>query len=114
MLNGDVIRRERFKRGLSQEQLGQMIHVSKVSICGYEKGTKTPTLENLVNLLEVLNLKIEDVFEQKYTMIRDNEVPYGMKISNDEFELIKGLRKYPDVYKYLCNNIDKLDKIELK
>ena len=58
MLNGDVIKRERCKRGLSQEQLGQMIHVSKVSICGYEKGTKTPTLENLLNLLDTLNLKI--------------------------------------------------------
>ena len=44
-----------------------MIHVSKVSICGYEKGTKTPTLENLLNLLAVLDLKVEDIFEEKYT-----------------------------------------------
>ena len=50
MINGNVIKRERCKRGLSQEQLGEMIHVSKVSICGYEKGTKTPTLENLLKL----------------------------------------------------------------
>lgn len=114
MLNGDVIKRERCKRGLSQEQLGQMIHVSKVSICGYEKGTKTPTLENLLNLLDTLNLKIEDVFNQKYTMIKDNEVPYGMKVSNDELDLIKELRKHPEVYKFLCDNINNLDKIELK
>ena len=114
MIRGDVIKKERCKRGLSQEQLGEMIHVSKVSICGYEKGTKTPTLENLLNLLAVLDLKVEDIFEEKYTIIRENEIPYGSKFSEKELELIEALRKQPDLYITLCQNIDKLDQIKLK
>lgn len=114
MIKGEVIKRERFKRGLSQEQLGNLIHVSKVSICGYEKGTKTPTLENLKNLLDVLNLKIEDIFDQEYTVVRDNEIPYGVKFSKEEAELIKALRKNPDLYNTLCQNIDKLDQFKIK
>lgn len=114
MIRGSVIKRERCKRGLSQEQLGEMIHVSKVSICGYEKGTKKPTLENLINLLEVLDLKVEDVFDEKYTMIRENEIPYGSKFSETDQELIEALRKCPDLYISLCQNIDKLDEIKLK
>lgn len=114
MINGEVIKRERCKRGLSQEQLGQMIHVSKVSICGYEKGTKTPTLENLKNLLNVLHLKVEDVFEKKYTMIEEKNISYGSEFSEDELKLIKELRKYPKLYTLLCQNIDNLDQIKLK
>jgi len=114
MINGNVIKRERCKRGLSQEQLGEMIHVSKVSICGYEKGTKTPTLENLLKLLDVLELKVEDVFENKYIMIKENEVEYGSEFSEVELELIRALRKTPDLYVTLCQNIDKLDQIKLK
>lgn len=114
MIRGDIIKKERCKRGLSQEQLGEMIHVSKVSICGYEKGTKTPTLENLLNLLDVLNLKVEDIFEPRYTMIRESEVPYGSKFSEEEQKLIKELRKQPDLYMTLCQNVDKLDQIKLK
>lgn len=114
MINGNVIKRERCKRGLSQEQLGEMIHVSKVSICGYEKGTKTPTLENLLNLLDVLELKVEDVFEEKYTMISESEVKYGSEFSEVELELIRALRKKPELYVTLCQNIDKLDQIKLK
>ena len=114
MIRGDVIKKERCKRGLSQQQLGEMIHVSKVSICGYEKGTKIPTLENLLNLLDVLNLKVEDVFESKYIMIGEREVPYGMKYSQIELELIEKLRKHPDLYTLLCQNVDNLDQIKLK
>jgi len=48
MLIGERIRKARLEKGLSQEELGKIIDVSKVSICGYEKGTRTPTLENLM------------------------------------------------------------------
>jgi len=114
MIRGDVIKRERCKRGLSQGQLGKMINVSKVSICGYEKGTKTPTLENLLNLLDVLNLKVEDIFEEQYVMVKENEVAYGSEFSETELKLIKSLRKQPELYTLLCQSIDKLDQIKIK
>ena len=114
MIRGDVIKKERCKRGLSQEQLGEMINVSKVSICGYEKGTKKPTLDNLSKLLDVLDLKIEDVFEDKYIMVRENEVKYGSEFSEIEVKLIKALRTQPELYTLLCQNVNKLDQIKLK
>jgi transcriptional regulator with XRE-family HTH domain len=45
MIIGERIKKERIKRNLSQQQLGDMLGVSKVSICGYETGTRTPTME---------------------------------------------------------------------
>ena len=46
---GKRLKELRMKRGFSQQELGTAIGVTKVSICGYENGTRLPTLDNLVN-----------------------------------------------------------------
>ena len=51
---GKRIRELRAERGLSQQELGASIGVTKVSICGYENGTRIPNLEKLIKLAEVL------------------------------------------------------------
>ena len=53
MLLGNRIKELRKKLNLTQEELGKLINVTKVSICCYEKGTRTPTLETLKVLAEV-------------------------------------------------------------
>ena len=51
---GKRLKELRMKRGFSQQELGTAIGVTKVSICGYENGTRLPTLDNLVKISEVL------------------------------------------------------------
>jgi len=46
----------RLRAKLTQQQLGDIVHVSKVSISGYERGERSPdteTLRNLANYFEV-------------------------------------------------------------
>ena len=50
MIIGKRLKEARIKKGMSQEELGNILGVSKVSICGYEKGTRTPTMENFLDL----------------------------------------------------------------
>ena len=38
---------------MSQQELGDMIGVTKVSICGYENGTRTPSLETFCILADI-------------------------------------------------------------
>ena len=45
MLIGKRIKELRLERKMSQQELGDMIGVTKVSICGYENGTRTPFLK---------------------------------------------------------------------
>ena len=45
MLIGKRVKEARLKKGLSQQQVADALGVSKVSVCGYEKGTRTPSLE---------------------------------------------------------------------
>ena len=56
MVIGSRIKEERLKRGLSQQQLGDLLDVTKVSVCGYENGTRTPTMETFMKLIEVLDM----------------------------------------------------------
>ena len=49
-MRGDRLKKLRQEKKLTQEQLGKIIHVSKVSISGYESGDRTPDTENLSRL----------------------------------------------------------------
>ena len=42
MLIGKRIKDMRLEKGMSQQELGDMIGVTKVSICGYENGNYPP------------------------------------------------------------------------
>lgn len=114
MINNQRLKQERIRRGLSQEELGKLIHVSKVAICGYEKGTKNPTLENFENLLGILGLQPNDLLTHNINIIKEDTIPYGELITKTEQKLIIELRKQTRLYNTLCQNIDKLDKIEIK
>ena len=58
MILGKRIKEQRKLMGLTQKELGEIINVTKVSICCYEKGTRTPTLETLKVLAETFNVDI--------------------------------------------------------
>mgnify|MGYP002709606753 CR=1 FL=1 len=51
---GKRVKELRMKRGLSQEDLGTAVGVTKVSVCGYENGTRLPSLENLIKISYLL------------------------------------------------------------
>lgn len=102
MLIGERIRKARLEKGLSQEELGKIIDVSKVSICGYEKGTRTPTLENLMQLLEVLDMTPDDVLGYEHKIIAENDENYVMYMAKEDMEIIKEIKKYRELYNSLC------------
>ena len=68
---GKRVKDLRIKKGLSQQELGNTIGVTKVSICGYENGTRLPNLEKLVKLAEVLETTTDYLLGDEYfTMIK--------------------------------------------
>ena len=44
MINGKIIKKLREDQKISQQELGDIIGVSKVSVSGYENGNRTPVL----------------------------------------------------------------------
>lgn len=104
MIIGKRLKEARVEKGLSQEELGNLLGVSKVSICGYEKGTRTPTMENFLDLIEILNL------EPDYVLGRDTEVKskkdkaYKIIMAEEDIQIIKELKNNRELYNKLCSD----------
>lgn len=98
MIIGERLKRERLNKGLSQEELGKLINVSKVAICGYENGTKNPTMQNFIKLIDVLNIDSNYLLGRETTIVSDNEDEYVVKMSNEDIQIISELKKYPVLY----------------
>jgi transcriptional regulator with XRE-family HTH domain len=94
----------RLTRGLTQEQLGKMIHVTKVSICCYESGTRTPTLDTLIDLADSLNTPLSYLLGTDALAISDENKSDTINVAKDEMELIKELRKHMKLYERLLDD----------
>ncbi|MED4461817.1 helix-turn-helix domain-containing protein [Metabacillus fastidiosus] len=82
---GDRIRKLRKEKGLTQEELGKQINVTKVSISGYENGNRTPDTETLQRLADVLETSTEYILGR-------TENPNGL-IEKDERDIAKRIDK---------------------
>ena len=89
MLLGKRIKSLRKEKGLTQEELGKMINVTKVSICCYEKETRFPTLETLLALAEVFNVDVNYFFGSDEYLIAEQGENYGVFAAKEEIEFIK-------------------------
>ena len=86
------------QKGLSQQKLGDMIGVTKVSICGYENGTRIPTIENLVKLADSLETTIDFLLGREVTVMNEENKSYIGSISYEDVCFIMELRHYPNLY----------------
>ena len=101
MIIGQRIKAARKSKNLTQQELGDILGVSKVSICGYENGTRIPTLENFIQLLDVLEVKPDYLLGREVTAICEEEVPYSVSISKEDLNIVNEFKKYSDLYNRL-------------
>lgn len=101
----------RKQAGLTQQQLGDMIGVTKVSVCCYEKGTRTPTLDTLVDLANVLNVEFTYLLGNDSYMVAEDDTKYGMNLAKDEMNLIKVLRTHRELYERLVSDPERFIKL---
>ena len=56
MFIGSRLKELRKDRKMTQTELGDLLNVTKVSVCCYEKGTRTPSLDTLDDLSDIFNV----------------------------------------------------------
>ena len=61
MTIGEKIQYYRKQKGLSQEELGQLLTVSRQTVSQWETGQTSPTVDNLVRLKEVLGISVDEL-----------------------------------------------------
>ena len=116
MFDGRIVKELRIQLGLTQEQLGELIGVSKPAICGYERNLKKPKNDTLINLSKALNTTPNHLLgmEETVTINEDNE-EYKIAIYKNDIEIIKAIKKNYELYEKFCENprriVDKLTRI---
>ena len=108
MILGIRIKEKRKQLGLTQQQLGDLVKVTKVSICCYESGARTPNLDTLIDIADVLGVDVD------YLLGRDNLVVAEGKnyyMSKEEINLIKELRNSPNLYEKVISEPKRITSI---
>lgn len=111
MIIGERIKEARKNKNMSQQALGNLLGISKVSVCGYETGVRIPTLENFEQLLDILDLSPDYLLGRDVACVSEEEEAYSVKLAREDLEIIKEIKSNPELYKLL--RIDPKRTIEL-
>ena len=106
MLNGSRLREIRKAKGLTQEKLGDLIGVGKSAICCYEKETRNPTLEAIIEMIHVFGVSADYLLGADYlikTIDKDNNELY-VAMTKEEITFIEELKKNKMVYDILLQD----------
>ena len=106
MLNGSRLREARKSKGLTQEKLGDLIGVGKSAICCYEKETRNPTLEAVIEMMHVFGVSADYLLGSDYlikTLDKDNNEQY-VAVTKEEIIFIEELKKNKMVYDILLQD----------
>lgn len=101
MFNGTRIKELRKKKGLTQQALAEMVNVTKVSICCYEKGVRTPNLETFMDLVNALDTTPDYLLNRDVLVVAENDEDYKILLPKEDIQIIKELSKNEKLIKYL-------------
>jgi transcriptional regulator with XRE-family HTH domain len=90
----------------TQEQLGKIINVSKVSISGYESGIRTPDLNTIIKLADAFSVSID------YLLGRDTKRENAFQTQTESQNV--SINESPEAYLTLSSGTkEKLSKVEV-
>ena len=101
---GNRIKELRKMHNLTQKSLGELVNVTKVSICCYESGSRLPSLEILEDLAEVFKVSVDYLLGRDAFVISDNENVYSVKMSKEEIIFLKEIRKYEKIHDLIISD----------
>lgn len=104
MIIGKRIKELRIKKGLSQQQLGEIIGVTKVSICGYENGSRIPSLDIFEHMADLFGTTTDYLLGREVMIKNENSREFVGTMSQDDVNLITELRHYNNLYTKLTKD----------
>ncbi len=104
ILFGKRLKKLRTDAQLTQQELGNIINVTKVSICNYESGNRMPSIETLVDICNLFKVDLDYLIGTDLYAVSDNDSNYGLRMAKDEIDVIKELRKHLDLYNSLMDD----------
>lgn len=113
MFLGYRLRELRKEKNMSQEDLGKILGVTKVSISGYEKGTRIPSMETLTNILDIFMVSADYLLGREINAVCE-ENNNMLTISLGDVEIIRELHAHPMLYNEAVSNPKRFFNINYK
>ena len=104
MLIGERLRKRRKELHLTQKDVSKYLVVSKVSVSGYEKGTRTPTLPIFIKLAEILDLSMDYMVGHDYHVLSEENEEYKVKLAREDLEILSQIKENREFYNELCRD----------
>ena len=114
MLIGKRVKELRLERKMSPQELGDMIGVTKVSICGYENGTRTPSLETFCMMADIFETTTDYLLGREVPVVTEDGSEYIGAISKDDIDIINEIRHYPNLYAKLIKDVKRYVSLIVK
>lgn len=86
---GENILRLRKQQGISQEQLGERINVTRQTISNWELGETAPNPEQLKLLSKALNISIDELLDNEIRSVLENKVSNTEKLAGIIIKILK-------------------------
>lgn len=114
MLIGKRIKDMRLEKGMSQQELGDLIGVTKVSICGYENGTRTPSLDTFCILADIFETTTDYLLGREVPVVSDDGNEVIGVVSRDDINIINEIKHYPNLYGKLIKDVKRYVSLIVK
>ena len=103
MILGYRLRELRKENNMSQQDLGKLLGITKVSVSGYENGTRVPSLDILNGILDIFGVSADYLMGRELDVVcEDNNIT--MSLSTIDVEIIKEVRSNPLLFNKIANN----------
>ncbi len=100
------LKERRKSLGLTQEELGKNIFLSKGEICAYEKGKRIPPLDVLIRIADFLEVDFLWLVGLEEKCNIDNK---GIiNLSREDLNIINALKKNAGLYEMFLENPDRI------
>lgn len=100
-LFGKRIKELRKSKEMTQEELADLLDVTKVSVCGYERGTRSPSIDKLVAISEIFNVSLDYLLGREIK-VENKEV----RVSSQELHILAELKKHDKLFCFLQNRTE--------
>ncbi len=105
MFKGERLKTLRKKKGLTQTDLGNMLGLDKSTICCYEKGTRQPPIENIIDFMQIFAVTADYLLGTDHLIKTVEDPNYVVKtMSKEEITFMEELRKDKMTYDILLQD----------
>lgn len=114
MILGYRLRELRKENKMSQEDLGKLLGVTKVSISGYENGTRVPSLDVLQGILDVFQVSADFLLGRELNVVCEDDNSISMFLSTSDIEIIKEIRSNSVLFNNIASNPKRFFSMNIK